>query len=551
MAPIRGSGGKPAGAVSPIDVSTGVTMAATTTSSCRTDLSAVAELATQLRIDSIRSSTSAGSGHPTSSMSAADLLAVLLTRHLRYDWNHLGAADNDHLIFSKGHASPLLYAVFKAVGVISDAELMTGYRRFGERLQGHPTPVLPGVDVATGSLGQGLPDGVGIALAGKYLERRPYQVWVLCDDGELAEGSIWEALDKASYYRLSNLVAIVDVNRPGQRGETELGWHLGDYARRAEAFGARVPHPGARLHPHGRHLRIPRRRRDRPRRPLPDGVGRHCHVPRGTRVHGAVPQRRHQHRRPHQSHGRHVRHQLPSHHPRRLSRPLPPRRDLPRGWVQGPAFSDDDQVTLIGAGVTLHECLHAADLLAEHGIPARVIDCCSVKPIDAASLAGAAAATAGRIVIAEDHHPEGGLGSAVTGSLLAAGVTDLHVAHLTVRKMPARVPAPNCWAGLASTPTTSPMPPASFSSARGPGGSHRLHEGGDADLAARRAALPDGPPCDSPARRRVGRIGNGGHRLPPSVVARARACGIAIPMVVTSAVPMVAPACLGSLAVVE
>jgi transketolase len=166
------------------------------------DLATVARLAQQLRVDSIRASTSAGSGHPTSSMSAADLLAVLVARHLRYDWTHPQAAGNDHLIFSKGHASPLLYSVYKAVGVVSDEELMTGYRRFGSRLQGHPTPVLPWVDVATGSLGQGLPDGVGIALAGKYLDRVPFRVWVLCGDSEMAEGSMWEALDKASHYQL-------------------------------------------------------------------------------------------------------------------------------------------------------------------------------------------------------------------------------------------------------------------------------------------------------------------------------------------------------------
>ena len=204
------------------------------------DLSAAAELAAQLRVDSVRSSTSAGSGHPTSSMSAADLLAVLAGRHLRYDWDDPGNAANDHLIFSKGHASPLLYSVYKAVGVVSDEELMTQYRRFGARLEGHPTPVLPWVDVATGSLGQGLPDGVGVALAGKYLDRLPYHVWVLCGDSEMAEGSIWEALDKASFYELSNLIAIVDVNRLGQRGPTEWEWDLDRYARRAAAFGARV-----------------------------------------------------------------------------------------------------------------------------------------------------------------------------------------------------------------------------------------------------------------------------------------------------------------------
>ena len=147
------------------------------------------ELAQQLRVDSIRCSTSAGSGHPTSSMSAADLMAVLMARHFRYDWQRPDNPANDHLIFSKGHASPLLYSMFKAAGVVSDDELMTGYRRFGSRLEGHPTPVLPWVDVATGSLGQGLPDGVGVALAGRYLDELPFRVWVLCGDSEMAEGS--------------------------------------------------------------------------------------------------------------------------------------------------------------------------------------------------------------------------------------------------------------------------------------------------------------------------------------------------------------------------
>src|SRR5213080_2324766 len=173
-------------------------------------------LACQLRADSIRCSTIAGSGHPTSSMSAADLMAVLLAGHMRYDWERPDLPTNDHLVFSKGHASPLLYAMFRAAGVIGEEELLKGYRQFGSPLQGHPTPVLPWVDVATGSLGQGLPDGVGIALAGRYLDRLPYRVWVLCGDSELAEGSVWEALDKAWYYELANLVTIVDVNRLGQ-----------------------------------------------------------------------------------------------------------------------------------------------------------------------------------------------------------------------------------------------------------------------------------------------------------------------------------------------
>jgi len=169
-------------------------------------------------------------------MSAADLMAVLLTSYLRYDFDKPQHPNNDHLIFSKGHASPLLYALFKAAGAISDAELMT-LRTFGSRLEGHPTPVLPWVDVATGSLGQGLPISVGIALAGKYLEKLPYHIWVLLGDSEMAEGSIWEAFDHASHYKLDHLVGILDCNRLGQRGETMHGWNTEVYAARAKAFG--------------------------------------------------------------------------------------------------------------------------------------------------------------------------------------------------------------------------------------------------------------------------------------------------------------------------
>jgi len=195
-------------------------------------------LAQQLRVDSIRSTTVAGSGHPTSSMSAADLMAVLMISHLRYDFDHPQNPNNDHLIFSKGHASPLLYSIYKAAGAISDEELMT-LRKFGSRLEGHPTPALPWVDVATGSLGQGLPIGVGIALAGKYLDKLPYRIWAQLGDSETAEGSVWEAFDHASHYKLDNLIAILDCNRLGQRGETELGWNTEAYAERAKAFGWR------------------------------------------------------------------------------------------------------------------------------------------------------------------------------------------------------------------------------------------------------------------------------------------------------------------------
>ncbi|MBA2557963.1 MAG: transketolase, partial [Chloroflexi bacterium] len=194
------------------------------------------ELGQQLRVDSIRSSAAAGSGHPTSSMSAADLMAVLLANHLRYDYGAPENPANDHLIFSKGHASPLVYAMFKAAGAISDEEMLT-FRQFGSRLEGHPTPIIPWVDVATGSLGQGLPIAVGVALAGKCLDRLPYRVWVLCGDSEMAEGSMWEAFEHAAHAGLDNLTAIIDVNRLGQRGETMHGWDLSSYSDRARAFG--------------------------------------------------------------------------------------------------------------------------------------------------------------------------------------------------------------------------------------------------------------------------------------------------------------------------
>src|SRR5437867_3044186 len=194
------------------------------------------ELGQQLRVDSVRASAAAKSGHPTSSMSAADLMAVLLARYLRYDFDRPDNPHNDHLIFSKGHASPLLYSVYEAAGAISDEELLT-FRKRGSRLEGHPTPALPWVDVATGSLGQGLPVAVGVALAAKWLEHAESRVWVLCGDSEMAEGSMWEAFEHASHYELDNFTAIIDVNRLGQRGETMIGWNTGVYVERARAFG--------------------------------------------------------------------------------------------------------------------------------------------------------------------------------------------------------------------------------------------------------------------------------------------------------------------------
>jgi transketolase len=575
------------------------------------------DLAGQLRVDSIRASTAAGSGHPTSSMSAADLMAVLLARHFRYDWERPDDPANDHLIFSKGHASPLLYSMFKAAGVVSDEELISGYRRFGSPLQGHPTPRLPWVDVATGSLGQGLPDGVGVALAGRYLDELPYRVWVLCGDSEMAEGSMWEAFDKAAYYRLTNLTAIVDVNRLGQRGPTELGWDLDAYARRIEGFGCRaIPIDGHDLGEiekafaqaadvdrptvilartrkgrgfseiedregwHGRPLpaemaeravvelggerhvtvRGPRPAGGSPRtRPsaeviLPryamgakvatrkafgeslaavgarsdvvalDGeVDNSTHAEDfakayperyfemfiaeqqlvaaavGLSVRGYVPfaatfaaffTRAYDFVRmagisevnirlcgshagveigadgPSQMaledlammravHGSTVLYPSDATSTAGLVREMAERTGVvymrttrgaypvlygpdeafPIGGAKVVRSSPDDQVTLVGAGVTLHNCLAAADQLGRDGIAARVVDLYSVKPIDTETLVTAAAATGDRLVVVEDHYPAGGIGSAVLEALNDAG-HPARLVHLAVRGLP-------------------------------------------------------------------------------------------------------------------
>jgi transketolase len=580
-------------------------------------LNDVRELAQQLRVDSIRCSTAAGSGHPTSSMSAADVMAVLLARHLRYDWQRPDDPTNDHLIFSKGHASPLLYSMFKAAGVISDDELMTGYRRFGSRLEGHPTPILPWVDVATGSLGQGLPDGVGVALAGRYLDELPFRVWVLCGDSEMAEGSIWEAFDKAAYYRLSNLTAIVDINRLGQRGPTELGWDVDAYVKRVEGFGCRaiaidghdfpqidkaltqvagVGQPTVILaHTrkgsgfsevedregwHGRALPAemaeraivelggerhvvvqgPRPEEGSPRtRPsgevkLPryklgdkvatrlafgqalaavganskvvalDGeVGNSTHTEEfanvyperyfeifiaeqqlvaaavGMAVRGYIPfaatfaaffTRAYDFIRmsaisaanirlcgshagveigadgPSQMaledlammravHGSTVLYPSDATSTAFLVREMAEHRGIlymrttrgaypvlyspdesfPIGGAKVLRSGPDDRVTLIGAGVTLHNCLAAADQLSSDGIHARVVDLYSLKPIDADTLVAAADATGDRVVVVEDHYPEGGIGSAVLEAFSDAG-HPVPIVHLAVRGLP-------------------------------------------------------------------------------------------------------------------
>src|SRR4029453_10906662 len=195
------------------------------------------EVAAQLGVDSIRSSTAAGSGHPTSSLSAAHLLAVLWSDHLRYDVADPKSLANDRFVLSKGHASPLMFSILKAVGAITDEQLLT-FRRFGSPVQGPPGPLpeMPWIDVATGSLGQGLPIALGMALAMK-MDAIPARVWGLMGDSEVAEGSVWEAMENASYHGANNLIAMIDVNRLGQRGPTMLQWDLDTYAARARSFG--------------------------------------------------------------------------------------------------------------------------------------------------------------------------------------------------------------------------------------------------------------------------------------------------------------------------
>src|SRR5208337_5365783 len=181
--------------------------------------------------------TGAGSGHPTSSLSAADLLVGLMfTGLFRYNAENPKHPNNDRLIFSKGHASPLLYSLWTAAGKITVQELMT-YRQFGSTLEGHPTVTFRYAEAATGSLGQGLSIGSGMALNAKYIDKLPYRTYVLLGDSEMAEGSQWEAMQIASYYKLGNLIGVLDVNRLGQRGETMYGWDLEAYEKRISSFG--------------------------------------------------------------------------------------------------------------------------------------------------------------------------------------------------------------------------------------------------------------------------------------------------------------------------
>ncbi len=197
----------------------------------------IKKLAQLIRYFILISTTEAGSGHPTSALSATDLMAGLLFGgFFRFDADRPGHPNNDRLIFSKGHASPLLYALWAAAGKLTEKDMLT-YRKFGSSLEGHPTMSFPYTEAATGSLGQGLSIGVGMALNGKFLDKLPYRTYVLLGDSEMAEGSQWESLQIAAHYQLNNLIGVLDVNRLGQRGETMYGWNLEAYERRISAFG--------------------------------------------------------------------------------------------------------------------------------------------------------------------------------------------------------------------------------------------------------------------------------------------------------------------------
>jgi transketolase len=198
-------------------------------------IAALQDIATQLRIDSVASTSRAGSGHPTTCLSAADIMAVLFFSEMRFDPKNPQDPDNDRFVLSKGHAAPILYAAWAEAGLFPRERLLE-LRTFDSDLEGHPTPRLNFVDVATGSLGQGICAAIGIALNARRIGSA-YRTYVLLGDGEIAEGSVWEAADAASHYKLDNLCAIVDANALGQSQPTEFRHDLDRIAARWNAFG--------------------------------------------------------------------------------------------------------------------------------------------------------------------------------------------------------------------------------------------------------------------------------------------------------------------------
>ena len=200
-----------------------------------TAVSALTNIATQLRIDSVRSTSEAGTGHPTTCLSAADIVATLFFDEMRFDPKDPRNPDNDRFVLSKGHAAPILYAAWAEVGLFPREELLT-LRQIGSDLEGHPTPRLSFVDVATGSLGQGICAAIGTALNARRIGS-DYRTYALLGDGEMAEGSVWEAADVALHFKLDNLCGIIDVNGLGQSQATQFGHAMDEIARRWNAFG--------------------------------------------------------------------------------------------------------------------------------------------------------------------------------------------------------------------------------------------------------------------------------------------------------------------------
>jgi transketolase len=199
------------------------------------NIPALMNVATRLRIDSVLSTSEAGSGHPSTCCSAAEIVAALFFAEMRYDAADPQTPDNDRFVLSKGHAAPILYAAWAEAGFLKREDLLT-LRRLDSDLEGHPTPRLPFVDVATGSLGQGLCAGVGIALNARRIAS-DYRTYVLLGDGESAEGSVWEAADVAAYHKLDSLCGITDMNALGQSGPTQLQHDTEALAGRWRAFG--------------------------------------------------------------------------------------------------------------------------------------------------------------------------------------------------------------------------------------------------------------------------------------------------------------------------
>ena len=573
------------------------------------------DIAARLRIESIRSTTAAGSGHPTSAASAADLVAATFFAAMRLDPEHPRSPAGDRFVLSKGHAAPLIYAVWAELGVVKREELGL-LRRLESDLEGHPTPRLPFIDVATGSLGQGLSVGVGLALGARKLGSDA-RVFVLLGDGETAEGSVWEAAQMAGHEHLANLVALVDVNRLGQSGPTMLEHDLRAYQRRFAAFGWRA----VTIDGHDLRQIVPAVRRARLGRGVPTAII--ARTIKGQGIEGIADQEGwHGKPLPPDAAGRAIAalevrlHHLPPPPvrkparrslPRLLAQPTPPVpayaevatreaygdalvrlgaadprvlvldgdvknstyterfrdahpdrfieayiaeqnmvgaaaglaaqgfvpfaasfacfltraadqlrmaaisrcniklcgshagvsigedgpsqmgledlalfRALPESVVLYPAdgvaaeacvqlagvhrglvyirttrmktpplyaadepfavgglkvlrASASDALTIVAAGITLHEALAAHDELVGHGLPVRVIDCYSVKPIAAEALLEAARATGHRMLVVEDHYAEGGLGEAVRA---AVAEDDVRVRHLAVREIP-------------------------------------------------------------------------------------------------------------------